>query len=256
MTLSDTTMKFSFSLMGALVGAAAALFVLPAGAKGTSSSVQCPAAAAWATRHNSEQSAAQKHALEAIHPSDSALAAQLGQRYAHDQAAAEALIKKSPNFDKPNPEAWKHLLAVHKANLVWFKPIVDAHGFPTVQQVGPKGVEHAWMLVQHAGSDPAFQDKVLAELKAQLSAEPYLRSNYALLTDRVRIAQRKPQIYGTQFTVKDGHLVMQKTEDVARLDKRRANMDLMPISDYRCTLDQMYHTPPSPTSHHQVQANK
>lgn len=219
------------------------------------SSQPCPAAATW-TANDNQQARAQKQKLEAIHPSDPDLAEQLGQRYALDQAAAKTLIKKSPNFDKPNPEAWKHLLAVHKANLVWFKPIVDAHGFPTVQQVGPKGVEHAWMLVQHAGSDPAFQDKVLAELKTQLLAEPYLRSDYALLTDRVRIAQRKPQIYGTQFTVKGGHLIMQKTEDVARLDKRRASMDLMPISDYRCTLDQMYHTPPSPTSRHQAQANK
>jgi hypothetical protein len=71
-----------------------------------------------------------------------------------------------------------------------------------------------------------------------------LKNNYALLFDRVRIAQHQKQLYGTQFTTKDGRMVMQPTDDMAQLDARRADMNLMPIADYRCILNVMYHTQP------------
>lgn len=226
-------------------------------------SEQCPNAAAF-LKAKTERRHAQESKLETIRPSNPALAAQLAQRFARDQAAEDGAIK-AHSFDKPKSEtdkqlleskAVKHLLAVQNADLVWLKPIVAAHGFPTVQQVGLKGVKHAWMLVQHSEMDPKFQAKVLAELNSRLAAEPFLRNDYALLADRVRRAQNKPQIYGTQFTFKDGHLVMQPTEDVVHLDKRRASMNLMPISDYRCFLTVIYDVPEHATPHHRAAVSK
>lgn len=209
---------------------------------------QCPAVAAWFDRDQGGLDAAQRHALKSIHPSDPALAAQLAKRYARDQAAEQAVIHahgfNGSKAGVTQSASMRHLLAIQKTDLEWFKPIVDAHGFPTVQQVGLEGVEHAWMLVQHADTDPAFQAKVLAELKPRLSVEPFLKSDYALLFDRVRIAQHQNQLYGTQFTTRDGRMVMQPTDDVAQLDARRAGMNLMPISDYRCYLGVMYHMQP------------
>lgn len=205
---------------------------------------QCPSAYAWHESHKA-LSSSQKRKLELIRPADPALAAQLATRYARDQAAEHAVINghvfSEPPAEQAKSAALKHLLAIQKADLDWFKPVVDAHGFPAIQQVGLKGVEHAWMLVQHADADPAFQAKVLADLKPQLSTEPFLKNDYALLFDRVRTAQHKKQVYGTQFGSKNGRLVMDPTEDVTQLDTRRAAMDLMPIADYRCVLETVYH---------------
>lgn len=206
---------------------------------------QCPSAAAWLNGDHSGLSASQEHALKSIHPSDPALAAQLAKRYARDQAAEQAVID-AHGFSESSTEAMKstpvkQLLAIQKADLQWLKPIVNTHGFPTVQQVGVEGVEHAWMLVQHADADPDFQVKVLKELKPRLSVEPFLKNNYALLVDRTHIGRHEKQLYGTQFTTKDGRMVMQPTDDVAHLNARRADMNLMPISDYRCYLDVLYH---------------
>src|SRR5690348_14187137 len=136
---------------------------------------QCPSAAAWLNGDHGGLSASQRHALKSIHPSDPALAAQLAKRYARDQAAEKAVID-THGFSESGAEAMKsapvkHLLAIQKADLEWLKPMVNAHGFPTVQQVGVEGVEHAWMLVQHADADPDFQVKVLEELKPRLSVE-------------------------------------------------------------------------------------
>lgn len=211
---------------------------------------RCPSAAAWLSGYDGGLSAAQRHALKSIHPSDPSLAAQLAKRYARDQAAEQAAID-AHGFSESNADAMrsarvKRLLAIQEADLEWFKPIVNAHGFPTVQEVGVEGVEHAWMLVQHADADPEFQVKVLAELKPRLSVEPFLKNEYALLFDRVRIGQHKKQLYGTQFTTMDGRLFMQPTDDVAHLDARRADMNLMPISDYRCYMGVMYRLQPEP----------
>jgi hypothetical protein len=212
-------------------------------------SEQCPHAVAW-LQTNHERLETKKRELQAIHPSNPALATHLAQRYGRDQAAEEAAAQDH-GLGKSTSEARKHLLAIQTENLAWLKPIIAVHGFPTVRQVGVKGVEHAWMLVQHADMDPEFQADVLAQLKSQLVAEPFLREEYALLTDRVRRAQKKPQIYGTQFTFKDGRLIMQPTEGVSQLDERRASMNLMPVSDYRCVLAVMYHIQSGPGMHRQ-----
>lgn len=206
---------------------------------------RCPSAAAWLGSYDGGLSAAQRHALKSIHPSDPALVAQLAKRYARDQAAEQAAIN-AHGFNGSNADAMKsarikQLLAIQQADLEWLKPIVNASGFPTVQEVGVEGVEHAWMLVQHADADPEFQVKVLAELKPRLSAEPFLKSDYALLFDRIRVGQHEKQLYGTQFTTIDGRLVMQPTHDMTHLDARRADMNLMPIADYRCYMGVMYH---------------
>jgi hypothetical protein len=221
---------------------------------------KCPVAAAWLSTSHDGLSSQQRKKLRSIKPSDPALAEQLAQRYARDQAAEEAAVKahaySQSKVAAAKSPAVMHLFALQRKDLDWLKPIVAAQGFPTIQQVGPNGVEHAWMLVQHAGADPKFQAQVLAELKPRLSSEPYLRNDYALLMDRVRLAEHKPQLYGTQFTVKDGRLAMQATEGVTHLNKRRATMGLMPVSDYRCFLKVLYHMPSHPASSQSVAPHK
>lgn len=237
------TTRLFFRLATVVIGTAVAGMALPASAKGPSLSEHCPAAAIW-VKKNGEQTAAQKHALEAIRPSDPALAKQLVQRYTRDQAVRHALISQGTNqLNNPHSAAWGKVRTVDENNLAWLKPEIESNGFPTVQQVGAKGFEAAWMLVQHADTDPAFQVRVLEELKPRLNAEPYLRSDYAMLADRVRLSQHKKQLYGTQLTLKHGQLILQPVENPADLAQRRARMDLMPLPDYMCEMRLMYHVP-------------
>lgn len=57
-----------------------------------------------------------------------------------------------------------------------------------------------------------------------------------MLTDRMLLAQGKPQRYGSQFLIKDGVPTLHPTEDRVGLDARRAAMGLAPIADYACVL--------------------
>ncbi len=66
----------------------------------------------------------------------------------------------------------------------------------------------------------------------------------ALLTDRVLLAQGKPQRYGSQFTTAgDGTMELRPTEDMDGLDARRQVMGLQPLAQYKATLSEAYRKP-------------
>jgi hypothetical protein len=120
--------------------------------------------------------------------------------------------------------------------------IVAAQGFPTAAQVGTDGMHAAWLLVQHADSDPAFQAQMLAAVEPQVG-HGVRAQDFALLTDRVLTAQGKPQRFGTQFAMRDGALQADPIDDAAHVDQRRAGVGLMPLGDYACMLQVVYGVP-------------
>src|SRR5262245_19418743 len=65
----------------------------------------------------------------------------------------------------------------------------------------------------------------------QISAE-----KYALLLDRVLVGEGKPQVYGTQAKGaeewKQHEPVLQPIEDETNVDRRRAELGLVPLSVY------------------------
>jgi hypothetical protein len=51
----------------------------------------------------------------------------------------------------------------------------------------------------------------------------------AQLTDRILVKEKKKQIYGTEL---NGKFVPEPIEDEANVDKRRAEVGLMPLAEY------------------------
>lgn len=159
-----------------------------------------------------------------------------------DQDARFALIRSQGSKDQ-KALALK-VTAVDAANLKRLAPMLDAHGFPTPAMVGRDGVQAAFILVQHAESDPALQARMLPQLAKLRSKGEVSGQDFALLTDRVLRAQGKPQRYGTQFEpdkVHDGTMVLEPTEDPGHVDARRAEVGLPPLKDYACLLSAVYH---------------
>lgn len=64
--------------------------------------------------------------------------------------------------------------------------------------------------------------------------------SYALLLDRVLVAEGKRQVYGTQAKLKGKEFVPDPIEDEANVDKRRAEVGLPPLSEYLRVLKQVY----------------
>ncbi len=108
------------------------------------------------------------------------------------------------------------------------KEMIAEIGFPTISMVGQEGMQNAWLLIQHADRDIEFQKMCLNLMKSLNPSnvdERHLR-HVAYLEDRIRVNQKLPQIYGTQFHQINGEHVPEPIEDEVNLEKRRAEMGL------------------------------
>lgn len=127
-------------------------------------------------------------------------------------------------LDRRNTEELKKLLKLRR----WF----------TIGEFGKAADDAAWLLVQHADHDPAFQKstlKILDGLWAKGETDP---GHYAYLWDRVAASFHDPSKrrllrYGTQGgCAGPGKWEPLPVEKPALLDKRRASVGLGPESEY------------------------
>ena len=135
--------------------------------------------------------------------------------------------------DFSNVEASERVGDVDRRNTAAMKDIIARHGWPTMSLVGPDGATNAWLLVQHADQDRAFQKRCLALMTAAAAHGEASLGDLAYLTDRVRLAEGKKQLYGTQIRIPKGEAPRPApVADPDNLNARRAQMGLSTIEDY------------------------
>jgi uncharacterized protein (TIGR03067 family) len=122
--------------------------------------------------------------------------------------------------------------AVDRDNTAWLKGVVDKHGWPGKSLVGSDGALAAFLLVQHADLDPAFQKKCLGLMAEAVKNKEASPANLAYLTDRVALKERGVQVYGTQLRVEEGGVRPAPIEDEANVDRRRQEVGLPPLAEY------------------------
>ncbi len=90
---------------------------------------------------------------------------------------------------------------IDKKNTAELKKIIKQYGWPTIPLVGKKASFNAWLIAQHADHDRNFQENVLRLLTKidKKQKEAIDRTRIAYLTDRLLVAKKKPQVFGTQF---------------------------------------------------------
>ncbi len=121
---------------------------------------------------------------------------------------------------------------IDRANTVALQELLKSHSWFTVSEFGSEADDNAWLLVQHADHDPAFQQRVLEILTKLPKGETRL-SNYAYLWDRVAGHTGKKQRYGTQgHCAGPGRWEPFEMEDPGRVDERRASIGLAPMEVY------------------------
>jgi hypothetical protein len=150
---------------------------------------------------------------------DAALRKELLELVAKDQAARA----KADNRNDV-------VMALDKETAARMKDIVAKHGWPGKSLVHVDGAHAAWMLVQHADSEPAFQKDCLAKMEPLVQTGEVSGQDFAYLFDRVAVNAGKPQRYGTQFG-DDGELA--PLEDSANVDARRKAVGLGTLVEYQ-----------------------
>jgi|GEM_PF-924489 len=169
-----------------------------------------------------------------------ALRQELLERVDRDQAIRNEMIRNGvTNVDAA---LQGRMTAIDSANTARMKEIVKQYGWPGPELVGVDGTEAAFLLVQHAEHE--FQKQMLPLVERAYREKKLQGQDYALLLDRVLVAEGKPQVYGTQAKRfdqwKDKEPVFDPIEDEANVDKRRAEVGLFPMAEYRRLLKQLY----------------
>jgi hypothetical protein len=136
----------------------------------------------------------------------------------------------------------ERMKAIDVKNTARMKEIIAQEGWPTKTLVGERASKAAWLLVQHADLDPAFQKQCLPLLEKTVAAGEGSAKDLAYLTDRVLVAEGKPQRYGTQFHNVEGKLVPRPIEDEANVDARRAAVGLGTMAEYTEQMQRMVRT--------------
>ena len=165
---------------------------------------------------------------------------ELLERLDRDQAIRSELIKKG--VKKLDAAVLARMTDIDSANTARMKELVKQYGWPGPELVGVDGTEAAFLLVQHA--EHAFQKQMLPLVEAAYRNKKLQGQDYALLLDRVLVADGKPQVYGTQTKIfdqwKGEEPVFEPIEDEANVDKRRAEVGLPSMAEYRLLLKQVY----------------
>lgn len=122
---------------------------------------------------------------------------------------------------------------VDKRNLARMKELVDTYGWPTRTMVGYDGNHAAWLLVQHGDRDVVFQRRCLDLMKKLVDQGEVSSGDVAYLTDRVLVNEGKLQIYATQGSMVDGRWQPRSMIDPDNVDKRRTEVGLSTLKEYR-----------------------
>lgn len=150
-----------------------------------------------------------------------ALRAELLRRYDTDVAARRACAGAAAQMAR--------LMEMDSENTAWLATIIDKIGWPGRSLVGEDGAHAAWLIVQHADLNRPFQERCLALLRQAVARGEAAAVDLAHLTDRVLLANGRPQLYGTQTTVRDGRYEPAPIKDLKRVDARRAAIGLGPL---------------------------
>jgi hypothetical protein len=175
---------------------------------------------------------------ESTRAAQSALRRELLDMAAADQAARSVFTEKG--VGKIDARDVARIREVDAANRARLKQIIAEQGWPTKQAVGGDGVEAAFLIVQHADADPAFQQEMLPFIEQSFEAGVLSGEDVALLTDRILTNEGKPQRYGTQVEIIDGEAVVKPIADPEKVDELRADLGLPSLEEYMRELKKFY----------------
>ncbi len=121
---------------------------------------------------------------------------------------------------------------VHKSNAARLAAIIEQYGWPGKSLVGEEGAWAAWLIAQHSIGNPPFMRHCLSLLKQAAVNNEVIPWHAAMLEDRIRMYEGKPQIYGTQFQPnKNGELEPYPIENPESVNGRRLTVGLNTIEE-------------------------
>lgn len=117
---------------------------------------------------------------------------------------------------------WAPVEAADEENLKALLAMVPAEGWFLKSRYGDKPAAAAFHIVQH--SDPAQWKRFVPVLEPLVVTGEVDGQSFALMYDRLAIAEGRPQRYGSQMKCEAGKWVPDRLEDPARVEEWRKAM--------------------------------
>jgi Family of unknown function (DUF6624) len=122
------------------------------------------------------------------------------------------------------------MASVHTTNALRLQAILAETGWPTERIVGNVGAEAAWRIAQHAIGHPDFQRSCLRYLEEAARDGQVPAWQPAMLDDRIRMFEGRPQIYGTRLEPDEqGNMRPYVIDDPEGVEDRRRAVGLEPL---------------------------
>lgn len=122
---------------------------------------------------------------------------------------------------------------IDTANTAKLKSLVQACGWPLISKYGAQASSDAFLVVQHASHDRDFQRASLEMIEKAADAGEARLMDVAYLSDRLAVADGRPQRYGTQLHLASRcQLELKPIDDWAAVNARREKADLPSLEEY------------------------
>jgi len=136
--------------------------------------------------------------------------------------------------DSPVVTALRRLQSWQNAkNLSDLEELINSKGWPKQSQVGSLAASAAFFVLQH--SNAGAQEKYMGMFEAACRNKEANCQQYALMFDRMRMNQNKPQRFGTHAYLdpsKGSTNELYPLEDESRVDEWRKDIGLEPLMEY------------------------
>jgi hypothetical protein len=159
---------------------------------------------------------------------------ELLQMQEEDYTTRRKLVEAGQLYGPHLPEGFYHpeMATIHNRNNARLREIIDEYGWPGRSLVGQEACEAAWLIAQHALSDPDLRDRCLPLLESAVNIGEAPAWQFAMLTDSILMHKDEPQLYGCIFVGGEaGKLVPWKIADPEHVDARRAAVGLPSLAE-------------------------
>jgi hypothetical protein len=122
---------------------------------------------------------------------------------------------------------------INEKNLRELEILLVNKGWPKRSEVGPEAADAAFFVLQHSNAEA--QQKYISMFEKCCKENEASWQQYALMFDRMRMNQNKPQRYGTHTYLdpKAGRTnELYPLEDESKVDEWRKEIGLEPLNDY------------------------
>jgi hypothetical protein len=138
------------------------------------------------------------------------------------QAVRSELIAAGEINDAFHPR----LDEINRANSSRLRQIIAVFGWPGLTLVGDRGARAAWRIALYSHAEPDFmrQCRDLIDRASQANDAP--RWQFAMIDDRIRVFEGRPQRYGTQLRQGPQGLEPHPIENEAHINSMRTQAGL------------------------------